>query len=35
MLQEEGLATLAADGRLLLTLQGRLLADEIAVQLLA
>jgi oxygen-independent coproporphyrinogen-3 oxidase len=35
MLQQEGLATLTADGRLLLTLQGRLLADEIAVQLLA
>lgn len=35
MLQQEGLATMTADGRLLLTLQGRLLADEIAVQLLS
>ena len=34
MLQQEGLATLGTDGRLLLTLRGRLLADEIAVQLL-
>ena len=34
MLVEEKLATLGAEGRLYLTLRGRLLADEIAVQLL-
>ena len=34
MLIQEELATLRADGSLLLTLRGRLLADEIAVQLL-
>lgn len=34
LLQQEGLGTLTPDGRLLLTLRGRLLADEIAVQLL-
>lgn len=34
MLQREGLATLAADGRLFLTRSGRLVADEIAVGLM-
>jgi hypothetical protein len=34
MLQQEGLATLAADGRLILTRNGRLVADEIAVGLI-
>ncbi|MBQ8516398.1 MAG: radical SAM family heme chaperone HemW [Akkermansia sp.] len=34
MLQQENLATLSADGRLLLTRSGRLVADEIAVGLL-
>lgn len=34
MLQREGLADLATDGRLILTRQGRLVADEIAVGLI-
>ena len=34
MLQNEGLATLAPDGRLILTRAGRLVADEIAVGLI-
>jgi oxygen-independent coproporphyrinogen-3 oxidase len=34
MLQSEGLATLAADGRLILSRAGRLVADEIAVGLI-
>ena len=34
MLQNEALATLTPDGRLLLTCSGRLVADEIAVGLI-
>jgi hypothetical protein len=34
MLQQEQLATLAANGRLILTRSGRLVADEIAANLI-